>query len=397
MSIKTNAEIIRDETGTGANTATRVGGNLVEISDDLIAKQTAIDLNTAKVGYTDALVSANSSVVANTAKVGISTGQASAIVTNTAKVSFDSTSSTRLANTSGTNTGDETLATIQTKLVSTNNLAEGTNNLYFLASRVLASVLTGLSTATATVITATDTVLIALGKLQGQLGLKANDSEVVKLTGNQTIAGVKTFTPVLTATANNQELVALNVTPSFVSSTFSGLKKIALKLFGDFTVNKENGVVTFAAISSIDEGHIVVSGTTTTSQQIALFGRGGFGLGQAQIVTNSISLSFVCNAIGDMTLGTPSYSNAGAMKMFSTGNLVLKNSSVSDNGVDKLQVNGSGNFTSSVQVGNNALASSVLNAGAIRYRTDANNSYMEMSMQTGASLYAWVIIKQNTF
>tara|TARA_R110000782_G_scaffold212739_1_gene300765 strand:+ start:213 stop:1139 length:927 start_codon:yes stop_codon:yes gene_type:complete len=39
MSIKSNAEVIRDETAAGANTATRVGSNLVEIAEDLIANQ----------------------------------------------------------------------------------------------------------------------------------------------------------------------------------------------------------------------------------------------------------------------------------------------------------------------------------------------------------------------
>ena len=73
MSIKANAEIIRDETTPGANTASRVGGNLVEIADDLLSKQTEINANTAKV-------------------------------------SFDLTSSTRLANTNGTNTGDQNLS-----------------------------------------------------------------------------------------------------------------------------------------------------------------------------------------------------------------------------------------------------------------------------------------------
>lgn len=76
MSIKTNAEQIRDETASAANTATRVGGNLVEIADDLVAKQTLID--------------------ANTAKDGITTAQANEITANTAKITFDSTSSTKL-------------------------------------------------------------------------------------------------------------------------------------------------------------------------------------------------------------------------------------------------------------------------------------------------------------
>jgi len=57
----------------------------------------------------------------------------------------------------------------------------------------------------------------------------------------------------------------------------------------------------------------------------------------------------------------------------------------------KLDVNGS------VKIGNDTVSASVANAGAIRYRADANNSYVEMCMQTGASTYAWIIIKQNTW
>ena len=87
MSILSNAESIRYQTTIGANTANVVGGKLVEIAEDLILKQSEIDLNTAKVGYTESLVSANTSVVANTAKI-----------------SFDSASSTKLG---GIETGAE--------------------------------------------------------------------------------------------------------------------------------------------------------------------------------------------------------------------------------------------------------------------------------------------------
>lgn len=55
-----------------------------------------------------------------------------------------------------------------TSAATTSDLAEGTN-LYFTAARVLATILAGLSTATNAVITATDTVLGALGKLQAQI------------------------------------------------------------------------------------------------------------------------------------------------------------------------------------------------------------------------------------
>lgn len=56
----------------------------------------------------------------------------------------------------------------------TSTVAEG-SNLYFLASRVLSTVLTGLSLASSAVISASDTVLDALGKLQAQISLKANN------------------------------------------------------------------------------------------------------------------------------------------------------------------------------------------------------------------------------
>ena len=48
-------------------------------------------------------------------------------------------------------------------------MAEGATNLYYTDARVRATVLTGLSTATASAILSTDTLLVALGKLQGQL------------------------------------------------------------------------------------------------------------------------------------------------------------------------------------------------------------------------------------
>ena len=75
MSIKSDAIIIRDETAVGANTAPRVGGNLVAIADDLVAKQVEIDVNNAKVSY----------------------NAASAVAANTAKVSYPSADSTKLS------------------------------------------------------------------------------------------------------------------------------------------------------------------------------------------------------------------------------------------------------------------------------------------------------------
>ncbi len=53
----------------------------------------------------------------------------------------------------------------------TDSLAEGSTNLYFSEHRVRTTVLTGLSLISSAAITATDTVLSALGKIQGRLNL----------------------------------------------------------------------------------------------------------------------------------------------------------------------------------------------------------------------------------
>lgn len=65
---------------------------------------------------------------------------------------------------------------------STDAVPEGGSNLYFLASRVRDTILTGLSTASALAASATDSVLTAIGKLQAQItalgASKANASDV---------------------------------------------------------------------------------------------------------------------------------------------------------------------------------------------------------------------------
>jgi len=71
------------------------------------SEQSQIIANTSKVGITS---QQSADIITNNSKVGITSTQANNITTNNSKISFDSTSSTRLANTSGTNTGDQDLS-----------------------------------------------------------------------------------------------------------------------------------------------------------------------------------------------------------------------------------------------------------------------------------------------
>lgn len=83
------------------------------------------------------------------------------------------------------------------------------------------------------------------------------------------------------------------------------------------------------------------------------------------------------------------------LRVANNGNILI--GTTTDDTINKLQVNGSGKFTSSVQVGDNTAVASASNVGAIRYRSDANNSYADMCMLTGVATYSWVNIVTNTF
>ena len=101
---------------------------------------------------------------------------------------------------------------------------------------------------------------------------------------------------------------------------------------------------------------------------------------------------FYTTAAGKFGIGTKTPN--GFLEVKGSGGIILDAGNVgigTTTPAAKLDVNGS------VKVGNDTASASAANAGAIRYRADANNSYVEMCMQTGASTYAWVIIKQNTW
>ena len=98
----------------------------------------------------------------------------------------------------------------------TNAIAEDpATNKYFTEPRVLASVLTGLSTGVSTSVVAADSVLTAVGKLQAQLSLKAPAANPV-FSGVSTVAGVKETRVAMAA--NDIDLSA----GTFFSKTISG-------------------------------------------------------------------------------------------------------------------------------------------------------------------------------
>lgn len=152
--------------------------------------QTALDGKQAALGFT----------AENTANKGVANGYAPTDATNKIPSSFlpsfvdDVIEAANFAALPGTGEsgkiyvtadngktwrwGGSAYAEISASPGSTDAVPEGASNLYHTGARVLAVALSGLSTATNAVITASDTVLSAFGKLQAQVSAKLNASAV---------------------------------------------------------------------------------------------------------------------------------------------------------------------------------------------------------------------------
>ena len=162
---------VNGQTGSVTLTSSNVNeGTNLYYTDSRVAANSAVSANTAKTGITDSQASA---INANTSKVGITTQQSDAIVANTAKISFDSTSSSKLSGieanadvtdstnvtsslVASTSISDSDKSAIRTNIgagtgagavdsvnsqtgavvLDTDNISEGSSNLYFTDARV---------------------------------------------------------------------------------------------------------------------------------------------------------------------------------------------------------------------------------------------------------------------
>lgn len=89
----------------------------------------------------------------------------------------------------------------------TDNVPEGTTNQYFTAARVLSTVLAGLSLATGTVVVSTDSILVAIGKLQAQntaqdTAISGKEPTIATGTSAQYWNGAKAFVDFATSVRN---------------------------------------------------------------------------------------------------------------------------------------------------------------------------------------------------
>ena len=153
---------------------------------------------------------------------------------------------------------NSTLGKWQNKAVSTTDITEGTNE-YFTAARVRAVLLTGLSLATNAVISATDSVLIAFGKLQAQItaNLTTLTNHVADLTNPHAVTKTQVG---LSNVANVDTTNASNIS----SGTLADARLTSLVTLQSNTFNGANQLVKLDATAKLP----AVDGSNLTNLNI---------------------------------------------------------------------------------------------------------------------------------
>jgi hypothetical protein len=191
----------------------------------------------------------------------------------------------------------------------TANLSELTN-LYFTNARAIAAPLTGLSTSTSTAVTATDSTLIGVGKLQAQVTINTGNisTNTSNISSNTTaIAGKLTasnnlsdLTSVSTA-KTNLALVKSDVGLGSVDNTSDSTKNAASVSLTNKTINGSLNTLSNIAESSVTNLTTDLSGKQST---ITLGTTGQYFLGNLSLATIPTfnSLSPMTN-LGDVIYG----------------------------------------------------------------------------------------------
>jgi hypothetical protein len=225
-------------------------GNLY-FTDARVAANSAVTLNTAKVGFTQALVSANTDVTNNTAKVGITSAQATDITDNNAKVSMVIGTAANEAMAGNTTTITPTQAT-----AITDNSAK--NSYPSADATKLAGIEDNAEVNVKSNWNETDTNSDSFIQNKPTIPSAAPVDSVNGATG----------TVVLT-TANISEVTNLYYTEARVSANSSVADNTAKISFDSTASNKLNGIEAGAQVNTVDSVNSLTGAVTLTTSNIA--------------------------------------------------------------------------------------------------------------------------------
>jgi hypothetical protein len=145
------------------------------------------------------------------------------------------------------------------------------------------------------------------------------------VTATTAIARGANLTPTLTAAANNDVLVGLDINPTFTVGAFTGVKQYQINIAGNANINGVNQINLFRNGAGILSGlstQTVLSSVSSTAPIL-------FGLNTAALQVGQFSAT--------------------------TGNFILQNGGTFTDGGQRLQVTGTSYFSDSVGIGSTAL------------------------------------------
>lgn len=245
---------------------------------------------------------------------------------------------------SGTNTGDQFTTTTAGKLIGRTSASAGAAQEITVGSGLLLSgttlTATGTSITIDTAMSSSSTNPVTNTAITAALALKADDSAVVKLTGNQTIAGVKTFSsvPLLPNTGDAYDATTWD-------SNFGVPTKNAIR---DKFIAVEATIATGGAPSAIAIGTTIAS---ATQGSVLFVGTAG------ALAQNNAKLNWD-NTNAKLTIGDISISNNGLTTYFIGSNAGNSITTATDNyafGRNALTSLTSGN--ANVAIGTNSMVS----------------------------------------
>lgn len=143
-------------------------------------------------------------------------------------------------------------------VLDTDDIAEGSTNLYSTPTRTRGTVLTGLSTLVTTAVTAADNILVAIGKLAGRLALK---EQILTAGTNITIDRTDPEAPVISSTGSGGAVDSVNGQ--------TGVVVLDADDVGAAT-DAEGFTATFGSTGLISGGQLSINGGDNTKFDVAL-------------------------------------------------------------------------------------------------------------------------------
>ena len=323
---------VNGQTGSVTLTSSNVNeGTNLYYTDSRVAANSAVSANTAKTGITDSQASA---INANTSKVGITTQQSDAIVANTAKISFDSTSSSKLSGieanadvtdstnvtsslVAATSISDSDKSAIRTNIgagtgagavdsvnsqtgavvLDTDNISEGSSNLYYTDARVAANssvaantAKTGITTSQANEITA-NTAKVGITTQQSS-DITTNNAKV-GITTQQAADIVTNNAKVGITTQQASDITTNNAKVGITTTQADAITANTAKV--GITTDQANAITANTAKNSYPSGDATKVGHLTVTQAVDL------DTMESDIATNNAKVGITTQQASDIT------------------------------------------------------------------------------------------------